>query len=208
MRSEAQPVAGAGSADAQADSGEAVPGLKVDLPAFEELYALHHDFVWHNVLRMGVPWAMADDATQDVFVVVARKLGEFEGRSTVRTWLFAIMIRVVRDLRRREFRRDACRRAFAHSQHARASAEHEDSACRRSDAARTLHELLQRIDERKRLVFIMSELESMTGPEIARALDISLPASYARLRAAKRELAHLAQRHCSGEPGIARKVPV
>jgi RNA polymerase sigma-70 factor (ECF subfamily) len=56
---------------------------------------------------MGIPEASADDAVQDVFMVVHRRLAEFEGRSSIRTWLFGILARVVRDHRRARARHEA-----------------------------------------------------------------------------------------------------
>jgi RNA polymerase sigma-70 factor (ECF subfamily) len=52
------------------------------LPA---LYERHFDFVWQTLRGMGVDAAHIDDAVQDVFVVVHRRLREFEGRSSMKT---------------------------------------------------------------------------------------------------------------------------
>src|SRR5262245_42863806 len=64
---------------------------------FRQLYDSYFTFVWRAVANRGVPAAAMDDVVQEVFLVVHRKLGEFEGRSTVRTWLSAIVRRVVSD---------------------------------------------------------------------------------------------------------------
>ena len=71
------------------------------LGAFEDVYEEHFEFVWRSVRRLGVPEAALDDAVQDVFVVVHRRGSEFEGRSSVRTWLFGIVVHVARAYRRR-----------------------------------------------------------------------------------------------------------
>src|SRR5262245_35307868 len=68
--------------------------------AFREVYEEHFRFVWRSLRRLGVPEADVADAVQDVFLVVHRRLGDFEGRSKVTTWLFAIAMRVARDRRR------------------------------------------------------------------------------------------------------------
>src|SRR5262245_8429480 len=57
---------------------------------FAEVYEEHFTFVWKSLRRLGVPPASVDDAAQDVFVVVHRKLETFEGRSSLKTWLFGI----------------------------------------------------------------------------------------------------------------------
>src|SRR5579863_4910193 len=68
--------------------------------SFEQVYATYVDFVWRSALRLGVDEAAADDVTQQVFLVVYQRLDTFEGRSTLKTWLFAILLRVARGQRR------------------------------------------------------------------------------------------------------------
>ena len=63
------------------------PGIERD---FADVYAEHFDFVWRTVRRLGVPERSLDDAAQDVFIVVHRRLPDFEGRSSIRSWVFAI----------------------------------------------------------------------------------------------------------------------
>src|SRR3954470_17967759 len=77
-----------------ADSGARIatdPSLESKCSA---LYEEHFEFVWRSLRRLGVSAASLDDATQEVFVVVFRRLADFEGRSSVRTWLFGIAIHV------------------------------------------------------------------------------------------------------------------
>src|SRR5262245_64172476 len=68
---------------------------------FDELYERHFDFVWSSLRRLGVPLADLPDVTQEVFVVVHRRLPEFEERAKVTTWLFRICFHAARDRRRR-----------------------------------------------------------------------------------------------------------
>ena len=83
--------------DAQAHAAE----LTAVARGFEAVYREHYAFVWRSVRRLGVPDRELDDVVQEVFVIVHRRLAEFEGRSMVTTWLFGIAYRVVRDHRRK-----------------------------------------------------------------------------------------------------------
>src|SRR5262245_65871367 len=67
---------------------------------FREVYDEHFRFVWRSLRRLGVRESDVADAVQDVFVVVHRRLGDFEGRSKVTTWLYGICYRVAKDRRR------------------------------------------------------------------------------------------------------------
>jgi RNA polymerase sigma factor (sigma-70 family) len=76
--------------------------------SFECVYSTHVEFVWRSALRLGVDEFAADDVVQQVFLVVYKSLDAFEWRSTLKTWLFSILLRVAQDHRR------AIRRNGAH----------------------------------------------------------------------------------------------
>src|SRR4051812_1143348 len=66
-----------------------------------EVFREHAPFVWRALRRLGVREADVEDACQEVFVVVHRRLADFEGRSSVRTWVYGICVRVASDWRKR-----------------------------------------------------------------------------------------------------------
>src|SRR5262245_60871423 len=92
--------------DAYPESGAYPKAPEVSVAAramedFKALYDAHLDFVWRSVRRLGVPASAMDDALQDVFVIVHRKVHEFQGRSSIKTWIFGIVVHVARAYRRR-----------------------------------------------------------------------------------------------------------
>lgn len=169
----------------------AEPPVRHDQPLeLERLYREHHDFVWKNARRMGCDDASLDDVVHEVFLVVARKYEGFLGRSEIRTWLFAITYRVLKRLQRDRARR---------GRHlVDVDLDHElDSRSgqpARQDAAAQLRQLLARLSEARRLVFILAELEGMTSLEIGRCLGMKTGTVDSRLRAARLELQHLLAR--------------
>jgi RNA polymerase sigma-70 factor (ECF subfamily) len=148
---------------------------------FEE----HVRYVWRSLLHLGVREADAEDVCQEVFVVVQRKLGEFEGRSSVRTWLYGIAVLAARDYRRRAHVRREEPRAEVElgsveaAQHARLEQQQELGSL-----ARALSEL----DEDQRSVFVLYEIEDVPMKEIASLLACPLPTAYSRLHAARRHV--------------------
>jgi len=155
------------------------PPREVAVPAFDEVYAAHVGFVWRVLRTFGVPESMIEDAVQDVFVVVHRRLPEWEGRAAITTWLFAIAQRVAGSHRRR-----------AQKQTEELIEELESGSdtfaqMSRAQAAATVLAILETIDEDKRIVFALVELEQMSVPEVARLLDLNLNTTYSRLRLAR-----------------------
>ena len=150
----------------------------VAAPSFDEVYAQHFAFVWRILRTFGVAEAALEDAAQDVFVVVHRRLPEFEGRAAITTWLFAISRRVALSYRRRVTRTEPLADEPAGSADTFA-------ALSRAEAAATVMAILDTLDEDKRVVFALVELEQMSVPEVARLLDLNLNTAYSRLRLAR-----------------------
>lgn len=189
-------------AAAALDSGAVDPSksgahARPSAPRLEEIYDAHFDFVWRSARRMGVPEAHADDVVQEVFLVAHRRLGDFEGRSTIKTWLFGILYRVVSDHRRRLRRKgglDPLPEGLAAPPE---SCPAEQTAKRQR--VELLHSLLASLDEDKRAVFVLAELEQMTAPEIGEALGLKINTVYSRLRGARKKFDEALARHRARE---------
>jgi RNA polymerase sigma-70 factor (ECF subfamily) len=152
---------------------------------FEEIYESHFEFVWRSLRRMGVPERLVDDAAHDVFLVVHRRLPEFENRSSVRTWLFGIAWRVASLHRTREKRHslpDAVVDDTPDSEHCRPDAE-----AMRRQAKELVQELLDKLDPARRAMLVAVEIEELSVPEAAEALVVPLNTAYSRLRLARRD---------------------
>lgn len=160
--------------------------------AFEDVYRESFGFVWRSARRLGVRDAHLDDVVQEVFVVVHRRLADFEGRSSLKTWLFGITLRVVRDHRRSDRRRDPGPPVDPDTLRAAGGPAHD---AEKAEAVRVLHALLDELDDERREVFVMAELEQMAMPEIADALGINVNTAYARLRIARGEFELALARH-------------
>ena len=160
--------------------------------SFDGLYDEHFGFVWRSLRRLGVDPSALDDAVQDVFVVVHRRLAEFEGRSSPRTWLFGILLRVARDHRR------SARRKRNHGLLPAGDVDTAEVAdptsptplesAARAEAVRMVYAILDSLDDDKREVLVMGDLEQMSVPEIAEALGANPNTVYSRLRAARAEV--------------------
>ena len=155
-------------------------------PDLATTYREQYGFVWRSLRRLGVSDDAVDDAVHDVFVVAAKRLHEFEGRSAITSWLFAVAVRVSKHRRRSVARHLRRKDALAAEQGA--TPQTHAGGFAQQDAARTLHGLLELIDEPQRHVYILMELEQMTGPEVATILSINVPTVHSRLRSARQQL--------------------
>ncbi|MEO8550651.1 MAG: sigma-70 family RNA polymerase sigma factor [Kofleriaceae bacterium] len=169
------------------------------VPSFDEVYQAHFAFVWRVLRTFGVPEPGLEDAAQDVFVVVHRRLADFEGRAAVTTWLFAIARRVAGAHRRRAGRDTRIEPLVDDELVANVDT---FAALSRAQAVATVLAILDTMDEDKRMVFALVELEQLSVPEVAKLLDLNLNTTYSRLRIARQhfEARVRARIHVGGEP--------
>ena len=174
------------------------------MPTFAQVYEAHVRFVWRTLRRLGVPDKDCDDATQDVFLVVHRKLPEFRPEAPLKHWLFRITTRMARDYRRSGRRKNPTEHGLVPVDSGEVADLQQQcpvESAERSAAARLIRDVLQELDEPKREVFILAELEQLTAPEIAQALEIPLNTVYSRLRRARLEFEEALARHRERQTG-------
>jgi RNA polymerase sigma-70 factor (ECF subfamily) len=154
-----------------------------------QLFDSHLAFVWRNLRRLGVPDYQVEDAAQDVFLVVHRRWDTWDANlSTVETWLFGIVLRVAHNYRRSQQRRLAWLPPATDPQalqNAPASSDGPAELLARREAAAILERALAQLDEPKRAVFLLVDVEQLPVPAAAAALGINLNTAYWRLRKAR-----------------------
>jgi len=165
---------------------------------FDAVYDEHFPFVWRTAGRMGVAEDALDDVCQEVFVVVHRRLAEFEGRSSLKTWIFGILHNVVLVHLRALSRKSPAHRSEAPLvdpetlvDAAAGPYEHLSNA----EAGAIAQSILDQLDEDKRTVLILVELEEMSVTEVAEATGTNVNTAHARLRAARKQFTQAVNRH-------------
>ncbi|MEM6993437.1 MAG: RNA polymerase sigma factor [Myxococcota bacterium] len=146
-----------------------------------EIFAQHYDFVWRALARLGVPPWCVDDATQDVFIVVHRRIGDYEPGRPVAPWLYGIARRVAHRHRTREAKNKQPNGISPSEPIAP-----EDAVANR-EAADLVTAFLATQPPEQREAFVLAELEGLTGPEIAEAIGVKLNTVYSRLRLSRRQ---------------------
>ncbi len=142
---------------------------------FEALFAAHHDFVRRSALALGVPPRFVDDVVQDVFIVALRRIGDLDPAASGRGWLYGILRNVARRAKAKDARRPPLHLAPAPD----ASP---DEALDWRRAAGVVETFLDGLDDDKREIFVLCELEGMTAPEVVAATGTKLNTVYSRLR--------------------------
>lgn len=164
---------------------------------FDRVFREFAGYVLRVLPRLGVAERDRDDVAQEVFLAVYRGLPTFEGRSTLKTWLYGICIRTCSNYRARAHRRHeelVAENAAATSAHTPGHALEQRRALAALDAA------LARLPEAQRVVFVLHEIEALSVGEIAEVFACSKFTIYARLYAARRSVQERMADYAQGEP--------
>ena len=147
-----------------------------------QVFDEHARYIWRTLRHLGVSDADAPDLCQEVFLTVHRKLPSFEGRSTLRTWLYGICIRVASEHRRRPYVRNELPTLEPAQAEASSAELRPDTHFEQRSA---VQRLLGVLDEDKRLVVVLYEIEGFSMKEVAEIVECPLQTAYSRLHAGR-----------------------
>jgi RNA polymerase sigma-70 factor, ECF subfamily len=151
-------------------------------PSMRTIFDEHARYIIRALRHLGISEADVEDVAQEVFVTVHRKLPEFEGRAKLRTWLYAICLRVASDHRRRAYVvRERATDSPPIDTGERSGAEPDTSV----ESRAFVQHLLGELDEDKRTVLVLYEIEGLTMREVAEVVGCPLQTAYSRLHAAR-----------------------
>ena len=153
-----------------------------------DVVAQHAQFLWRTLQRLGVHEAHLPDVSQEVLLVVHRRLHTFDGRTALRAWLFGVCLRVALAHRRTaHIRREHPVEIVPDDPDAEPMATPEDAASA-AESRRVLQQALDDLSPEKRAVFVMYELEGIDCDEIAATMGVPRGTVHSRLHVARNEL--------------------
>jgi len=167
---------------------------------FAAVYRDYFDFVWSCTRRLGVSAATIDDVVQEVFIVIHARLHTLERPEALRSWIYGIVRRVVSAHRRARRSKPDVGAPVDLSELPELRQPTPAELAEQNDQVKLLWSVLGELDDDKREVFVLAELEEMTAPEISEAIDIPVNTAYSRLRAARQAFNEaLARRVAKGD---------
>ncbi|MGH1348844.1 MAG: RNA polymerase sigma factor [Nannocystales bacterium] len=170
--------------------GESAATQAARAPSLRELFEAHYAFVWRTMRHFGLDEAAADDAAQDTFVVVHRRLPDYDGRTHIRGWLYGIARRVASTTQRGAVR--ARRRLDRYE--VPVSAVDPDDAIARGEANTWVAEFLEGLSPPQRDVFFLADIEGLSAKDVASTLGVNVNTATSRLRLARERFDQALQR--------------
>ncbi len=164
-------------------------------PALAELYQLFKARVFNTTLGYLQNAAEAEELTQDVFVKIYHSAAQFEGKSSVSTWIYRITVNLSLD--RLKYRKRQKRFGFMVSLFGSDSLvprlelpqfDHPGVVLENKENARILFHAIQSLPEQQKTAFILSFMEELPRQEVAEVMGLSLKAVESLLQRAKANL--------------------
>lgn len=173
---------------AQSSTAPGVAALR-----FDQVYRAYFDDVCRWVRALGGPEGEREDLVQDVFVIVHRRLVDFDGNNLA-GWLYQITRHRVRDFRRRRWFRVLLRSERIDETVAARTPEGPEAILDGREKQRLLAHLLSSLSECERAAFVLFEIEGRSGEEIALLQGVPINTIWTRVRKARAKLSARAQR--------------
>ena len=154
--------------------------------SFAEIFERTAPFVWRMLRRFGVRESDLPDVCQEVFVVVYRRLPDFDrGKASLRTWIYGICLRTASQYRRRAPQLREVSDVDLSEDVAMAD---QEIIFERKRARKWLDRALGQVEEDDRVVFVLYEVEELPMKEVAAVLGCPLQTAYWRLHRARRHV--------------------
>jgi len=177
------------------ENENADPGtLPAAVPPFQAVYEKYFDFVWATARRLGVDTAAIDDVVQEIFIAVHRSIPSLQRPEALKSWIYSVARRTISNHHRAVRARGGKGTTVVDDQLESPQPTPFEVTQKNSDL-QVLANLLAELEEPKREVFALVELEEMSVPEVADALDIPVNTAYSRLRAARLAFEAAVARH-------------
>jgi RNA polymerase sigma-70 factor (ECF subfamily) len=165
---------------------ERIPATEVDRVRLERLFNAHHASVWRALRRRGLTPELAEDATQETFLLASERMDDIRPESE-RSFLISTALRVAHSLGRRTVRWELDDEMDQRLSGSR------DAGDSRADA-QLCDLVMSKVDPDLVEVFVLYEVEGLTSPEIAELLQIPLGSVASRLRRAREQFRSAAAR--------------
>jgi RNA polymerase sigma-70 factor (ECF subfamily) len=158
--------------------------------SFEFVYRSCYVPVARWVRALGANDGDVEDLTQEIFIIVRRKLAAFDGRN-LPGWLYRIAQRTVRDHRRSAWVRNVLGKQ-ATAPEATAPGPSGFQVLHQRERRKVLEAILARMSEKRRTTFVLFEIEGYSGEEIAQIQSLRLKTVWTRLHHARKDFLRMA----------------
>jgi RNA polymerase sigma-70 factor (ECF subfamily) len=150
---------------------------------FRHVFEQYGRYVWRALRRLGIAEADVPDIAQDVFMILREKLASVHSPEALRPFIYGIALRRASDYRRSARVR---RETLAYTPPEPSVDAPQEEELQKEHALAMLRSALDELDEDKRAVFVLYELEELNMREVVAVVGCPMQTAYSRLHAARR----------------------
>ncbi|MEL7061695.1 MAG: sigma-70 family RNA polymerase sigma factor [Acidobacteriota bacterium] len=176
-----------------------------DPQAFDELYASHAAMVYNLAFRLSGRHEQAEDLSQEVFLRIHRHLHRFDGRSSLKTWIYRVTLNHCRSkLGRKRWPTRPLREESEDGVELIERRRGPEERALAEDAARRVQRALDEVPPVFREAVVLRDLEGLTYEEIAEILQIRLGTVRSRIARGRERLRQRLERADAAQGGTTR----
>ncbi|MBU3682297.1 MAG: RNA polymerase sigma factor [Flavobacterium sp.] len=163
------------------------------MEAFRLLYEQHHRMVYHIAYQYLQNHEDAEEITQDVFVQVHQSMGKFEGKSSIKTWIYRISINKSLDFIKYKNSKKrwfifGLNRVIVNDKQLLIDQDNDDDAIEQLDKSALLYTQINALPENQKTAFILSKQDNLSHNEISEIMNLSVSAIESLVFRAKKTL--------------------
>ncbi len=168
---------------------------------FRELFHRYRYFVWRISLGfMKNNPAEAEDLTQDVFLKIYRNLASFDGRASLKTWIYRITVNnSLNELRRISSKPARNASSLENVPERQSAGLSPEQSCHEKLQHEKLYKVIDRLRPRESEIIYLKDIYDLPYIEVAEILDISISAAKMRVLRARLALQRLYAETYAGE---------
>ena len=159
---------------------------KGDQEAFKHLYNMFSERVYNTAISYVQNYQDAEEVTQDVFVSIAKNAGNFQGKSSLSTWIYRITVNTSLNHIKKKKRLSFLKLINFEKDHP--DFEHPGILLENKENAKFLFKAIEELSDNQKTAFILSFVEELPRQEVADVMEISLKAIESLLQRAKKNL--------------------
>lgn len=159
---------------------------KGDLGSFKIIYDKTAGFVYNVALRVLNSKEDAEEITQEVFLVVYKKLKDFRFESSLKTWIYRITVNRAVNMAKKKSREKMITAEYEKEVYVNSV-----KAVQERPGAETAQELLSALDPDQRACLALRSIEGLSYKEISNLLKVNINTVRSRLRRARERIASL-----------------
>lgn len=159
-----------------------------NVAAFKQVYDVYSRFVYNVALRMVKRPEEAQEITQDVFLIIHKKLKDFRYESSFKTWIYRITVNLTMNSLKRLKKRKNRETSYDEQYNLPSKENHGKAIMDKEYEGAVTQALLNALNSDQRMCVVLRSIQGLSYEEIAETLGVKINTVRSRLKRAREKM--------------------